>query len=111
MAEAGPRYVLERTAAFQRWLTRLRDPQAVVAVDKRLDRLAHGVFGDSKHVAQGVHELRLHIGPGYRIYYMIHADVLCVLLCAGDKSSQRADIDRAIAMAEARRRDLEGDGR
>lgn len=79
---------------FGEWLKTLdRDVRARVRT--RIDRIVRGNFGDSRHLAEGVYELRLDFGPGYRIYYGRAGPVVVILLCGGDKSTQRADIDRA----------------
>lgn len=65
----------------------------------RIERLAAGNPGDVKPVGEGVSELRIDYGPGYRVYYLQHGDDLVLLLCGGDKSSQRDDIDNAIRIA------------
>lgn len=77
------------------YLTGLRDKRAAARIAMRLDRLEMGNFGDCRQVAGGVWELRVHYGPGYRIYYGRVGQELVVLLCAGDKQSQQRDIERA----------------
>lgn len=88
------------TAEFRDWLTALRDVQARARIAKRIDRVALGNFGDTKSVGDGVSELRFTFGPGYRVYYTRHGDVVVILLCGGDKGSQDRDIERAKAMAK-----------
>jgi len=90
--------VLE-TDEFKAWLAGLRDRQAKLAVGARLARLAGGLFGDLRAVGDGVSELRIHTGPGYRIYLARRGDVLILLLHGGDKSSQARDIEKAKAIA------------
>lgn len=87
------------TQVFDRWLRKLKDRQARLRIVERIDRLTHGNPGDTKPVGQGVSELRLTYGPGYRIYYLRDGDTLILLLCGGDKSTQQADIDRAHKLA------------
>lgn len=77
------------------WLDGLRDRKALIAIDRRLNRLASGNFGDHKSVGGGVSELRIDVGAGYRAYFARSGDALIVLLCGGDKSTQRADIAKA----------------
>jgi putative addiction module killer protein len=84
-----------RSEAFDRWLRKLKDRQAVARVLVRIDRLAAGNPGDVKAVGAGISELRIDYGPGYRVYYMQEGDRLVLLLCGGDKSSQDRDIQRA----------------
>jgi len=82
---------------YQEWRKRLRDHKAAQAMDRRLARLVYGNFGDHKFLRDGVYELRLDTGPGYRIYYAVDGERIVILLCAGDKSTQRSDIERACA--------------
>ena len=77
------------------WLQALRDVRARARVRARIARLRAGNFGDSKPVGEGVHELRVHYGPGYRIYFGRQGRAVVILLCAGDKAAQRRDIARA----------------
>ena len=79
------------------WFNALKDGKAQAAIDARLLRLQRGNFGDSKVIGAGVWELRVHFGPGYRIYFGRDGDAFVVLLCAGTKRSQKRDIDRALA--------------
>ena len=80
----------------QDWLDSLKDRRVRAAALRRIDRAALGNFGDHKPCREGVMEMRLDIGPGFRLYYFRHGDDLVVLLCAGDKGSQDADIKKAI---------------
>jgi putative addiction module killer protein len=82
---------------FSEWFLRLRDRKAKVQVQRRLAYVEQGNFGDHKFCRDGVWELRIHFGPGYRIYYGLHGTTVVMLLCAGDKSSQHSDIERACA--------------
>lgn len=91
---------LKQTTVFRKWLAGLKDRRAVMAVSSRLDRLGKGHEGDAKSVGGGVAELRIHYGPGYRVYLHRRGNVLIILLCGGDKSSQAKDIRRAIEMAQ-----------
>lgn len=90
---------LIRSATFDRWLTGLQDRRAVARIAARLDRLAGGNQGDVQPVGNGVSELRIHYGPGYRVYFLQRGPVMIVLLCGGDKSSQEKDIIQAKALA------------
>ncbi|MEN9501013.1 MAG: hypothetical protein RI964_298 [Pseudomonadota bacterium] len=78
------------------WLAKLRDVRARARISIRLDRLTLGLLGDWKPVGDGVCELRVDVGAGYRIYYGRHGQELVILLCGGDKGSQQADIKQAI---------------
>ena len=77
---------------FTDWLSRLRDRQAKAKIAGRIQRLAHGLAGDVQAVGDGVSELRIHFGPGYRVYFMLRGATLVILLVGGDKSSQERDI-------------------
>jgi len=89
-----------QSATFSSWLRRLKDRRAAARVQVRIDRLAAGNPGDVRSVGGGVSELRIHYGPGYRVYFLQHGQRLIVLLCAGDKSTQSADIEAAHELAE-----------
>jgi putative addiction module killer protein len=91
---------VRQTEVFSEWLRGLRDGRGKRAIAARIERLALGNPGDVKSVGHSVSELRVHFGPGYRVYFLQRGTVLIVLLCGGDKSSQDADIARAYAMAE-----------
>jgi putative addiction module killer protein len=88
------------TQVFDRWLRKLKDRQARLRVVERIDRLTHGNPGDTKLVGQGVWALRLTYGAGYRVYYLQDGENLILLLCGGDKSTQKADIERAHRLAK-----------
>jgi len=81
---------------FASWFDGLRDREARARIAVRIDRLAIGLFGDAKPLREGVHELRVHHGPGYRVYFAIAGCTVVLLLCGGDKRTQRAGIARAI---------------
>lgn len=84
---------------FTHWLGQLRDLRAKSKVQARIRRATIGNLGDVKPVGDGVSEMRIDHGPGYRVYFMQRGAVLIVLLCGGDKSTQDADIVRAKAIA------------
>lgn len=88
------------TRVFEAWLVGLKDRNAQRRIALRLSRLELGHFGDAKPVGEGVGELRIDHGPGYRLYFVRQGDVVVVLLCAGDKRTQARDIRRAIAMSK-----------
>jgi putative addiction module killer protein len=81
---------------FDDWLTRLGDARAQAKVATRIGRLAAGNFGGCKPLRQGLCELRINWGPGYRVYYAMLGSVCVLLLCGGDKRKQPSDIDRAL---------------
>lgn len=91
---------IEQTAEFADWLDDLKDRIAAKKVAQRIVRLQSGLFGDVKPVGQGVSELRIDYGPGYRVYFQQRGPVLILLLVGGDKSTQRRDIARAMILAE-----------
>ena len=84
---------------FLTWRSKLRDLRALARIASRLDRLSEGDWGDTKGVGGGVIELRLHFGPGYRVYVKQQGRRIVVLLCGGDKSSQSRDIALAQTLA------------
>ena len=84
-----------QTELFTTWHRRLRDRRAAVKIDQRIKRLGEGNYGDARSVGDGVAELRIDYGPGYRIYFGRWGDAVVILLCGGDKSMQEKDIVRA----------------
>ncbi|MFC3441056.1 type II toxin-antitoxin system RelE/ParE family toxin [Sphingobium rhizovicinum] len=91
---------IRRTEEFDVWLRNLRDVAGKARILKRIERARGGNLGDVASVGDGVMEMRLFFGPGYRLYYVRRGDELILLLCGGDKGSQSADIDRARVMAK-----------
>ena len=90
---------VRETAAFSDWMGKLRDHRARAKIAARIDRLAHGNSGDAEPVGEGVSELRIHYGPGYRGYFVQRGSPLIVLLCGGDKTTQSRDIKTAKNLA------------
>lgn len=88
-----------QSETFRKWLNRLRDRRAQALIAARLLRLARGLPGDTVSIGKGVNELRIHFGPGYRIYFLQSAATLVVLPCGGDKNSQKGDIETALRLA------------
>jgi len=84
---------------FAAWLSGLRDARARVKITARLARLSMGNAGDVAPVGEGVSELRVHEGPGYRVYFLQHGSDLAIVLLGGDKSTQTRDIEAAKALA------------
>jgi putative addiction module killer protein len=91
---------IRETGTFSDWLRELRDSRAKAIIAARIRRLAFGNPGDVRPVGDGVSELRIHFGPGYRVYYVQRGAVLIVLLCGGDKSTQEKDIEKARNLAK-----------
>jgi putative addiction module killer protein len=85
---------------FKRWKAGLKDKQVVLRINARIGRMADGNMGDVKPARSGVSELRIDHGPGYRVYFTKRGPLLILLLVGGDKRTQDADIDRAIAIAK-----------
>jgi putative addiction module killer protein len=87
-----------RTAEFDAWLKALRDPIGTARVIARIRSAEAGNFGDCEPVGDGISEMRIHVGPGYRLYYYRKGDVVYLLLCGGSKSTQSKDIKLAKAL-------------
>jgi putative addiction module killer protein len=94
---------IRKTDVFSAWLDRLRDVKARARVQARIERFATGNAGDAKPVGEGISELRIDYGPGYRVYFKKQGRKLIVLLAGGDKGTQAKDIKTALRLA----RDLE----
>jgi len=90
---------VRQTVEFEEWFDGLRDRQARARIDVRLRRLSLGNPGDVKPVGEGVSELRIDYGPGYRVYFIRQGQSVVVLLAGGDKRTQAADVARAIELA------------
>jgi putative addiction module killer protein len=89
-----------RTSVYNKWLKKLRDRRAKAMIYSRVDRLAEGNPGDAAPIGEGCSELRIHYGPGYRIYFKDTGKEIIILLCGGGKSSQQADIAKAKELAK-----------
>lgn len=90
---------VRQTPVFSKWMAALRDHRARAKIAARIDRLALGNPGDVAPVGEGVSELRIHYGPGYRVYFITRSQSLVVLLCGGDKSTQTKNIRAAKLLA------------
>jgi putative addiction module killer protein len=90
---------LLRTAEFDEWLKSLRDRVAQARIAQRLDAAAIGHFGDCEPVGEGISEMRIHVGAGYRVYFTRQGPTVYVLVCGGDKAGQKRDIKRAKKLA------------
>ena len=91
--------IIRQTEVYAAWLDELRDERAIARILARLRRLALGNPGDVRPIGQGVSEMRIDYGPDYRIYYKQTGAEIVLLLCGGDKRSQKRDIARALALA------------
>ena len=92
-------YQLRQTDVFAKWLRGLRDRKAQARIIARLDSAKLGNLGDYKAVGAGIREMRIHVGPGYRLYFVKRKERIVILLCGGSKSSQRSDIAKAKRIA------------
>jgi putative addiction module killer protein len=90
---------VRKTEDFARWLDELPDLRARARVQVRIERLVAGLAGDAKPVGEGVSELRIHYGPGYRVYFTRHGKAVVILLAGGDKRTQSRDIMKALRLA------------
>jgi len=92
-------YKIVKTEIYSKWFKSIKDNETKFKIDKRIDRIRVGNFGDSKILGDNVWELRLNFGSGYRIYYTKRENIIIILLCGGDKSTQSKDIERAKKLA------------
>ena len=90
---------VRKTAVFAEWINGLRDLQGRARIQARIERLALGLVGDAKSIDEGVFELRVNCGPGYRVYFKKAGTQLIILLAGGDKSTQTSDIKHALRLA------------
>lgn len=90
---------IQTTDVFDAWLDSLKDRQAVLRIQIRIDRAEQGNFGDVKPVAEGMSEMRIDFGPGYRVYFVRRGLEIVILLAGGDKATQAKDIKAALELA------------
>lgn len=98
MAHSGLVIEVRTTEVFDAWLAQLRDKSARIRIQVRIDRLALGNSGQHRVLANGLRELKVDCGPGYRIYYVQRGTLVVVMLCGGDKRSQSQDIEKASVL-------------
>ena len=91
---------VRKTEIFTKWFDGLKDRRAKARIQARIDRVEMGNFGDVAPVGEGISELRIFYGPGYRVYFVQQGDVVVILLSGGDKSTQPSDIRRAKEIAQ-----------
>lgn len=91
---------IKQTPVFEKWEAGLKDKRAKTIIAARIMRLAEGLPGDVEPVGEGISELRIHYGPGYRVYFQQRGQMLILLLCGGDKASQTKDIAAAKKLAK-----------
>lgn len=92
-------YSLKQTERFAKWESSLSDQKVRTVIASRLSRISFGLMGDIKHVGEGVQEIRIHHGPGYRVYFAIRGNEILILLCGGEKKTQKRDISIAKELA------------
>lgn len=92
--------IVEETEVYREWINSLQDRVGRARIQVRVDRLVHGNPGQHRDLTHGVSELKIPVGPGYRVYYTQKGNRLLILLAGGDKSSQKKDIRRAIELAK-----------
>ena len=92
--------LIRKTNLFMKWLTGLRDQKAIARIQIWIDRLALGNPGDVRPVGSGISEMRIDYGPGYRVYFSQRGSEIVILLCGGDKTTQKSDIENAKRVNE-----------
>jgi putative addiction module killer protein len=100
-------YRIVQTETCLHWERSLKDRKTRQIIAARLFRVANGLLGDVYPVGNGISELRIHYGPGYRIYFKQHGEQMVILLCGGNKSTQKIDVQRAIEIAGQLEEDLQ----
>ena len=90
---------VQKSNIFLKWLNKLKDKIGKSLINERISRIEDGNFGDCYPIGDGISELRIHFGPGYRVYFMDTGKEIVILLCGGDKSTQQKDIEKAKKIA------------
>jgi putative addiction module killer protein len=91
-------FQIQQSDVFSAWLAGLRDPKGKARIVARIESARFGNLGDVKSLGDGVSEMRVHVGPGYRLYFARTGKIVLLLLCGGDKSTQKRDIERARSL-------------
>jgi putative addiction module killer protein len=91
-------YEIQQTDVFAAWLSGLRDAKGKARIIARVESARLGNLGDSKSLGGGIREMRVHVGPGYRLYFTQTGKIVLLLLCGGEKSTQERDIERARSL-------------
>jgi putative addiction module killer protein len=94
------KYIIQQTETFATWRASLMDLRAATAIRRRMERAVAGNLGDVKPIRDGISEMRVDVGAGYRLYFTVRARTVLFLLSGGDKSTQKADIHRALDLAK-----------
>ena len=98
---------IKKLRRFDQWLKKLKDIKAKIAIARRIDRMKDGNFGDCKYLGDSLYELRIGIGPGYRVYFIKEKETIVIILLGGDKSTQQRDITLAKKIAKGLNDDCE----
>ncbi len=93
-------YEIKSTKSFSKWISKLKDMKGRIAIVRRIERMEHDNFGDVKSVGTHISELRITMGPGYRVYFTKREEKIIILLVGGDKSTQSKDIKKAEELLE-----------
>ena len=93
-------YIVQQTELFERWHQCVKDQKAKIAIARRIERAEHGNLGDTKTVGNGISEMRIDTGAGYRVYFTMRQKIIVILLAGGPKSTQQADIKKAMELAK-----------
>ena len=93
-------YIIQQTELFEKWLDSVKVLKARIAIARRIERAEHGNFGDAKTLGNGISEMRIDVGAGYRIYFTMREKIIVILLAGGTKSSQPFDIKKAIDLGK-----------
>jgi putative addiction module killer protein len=93
-------YIIQQTESFEKWHELVKDQKAKIAIARRIERAENGNLGDAKTLGNGISEMRIDVGAGYRVYFTLREKVIVILLAGGTKSSQQSDIKKAINLAK-----------